>query len=312
MQCAICHDDVTAETGRTVLSCGHEFHLVCVVPWLQKPDGSGNCPCCRKEPTELERLVPAAADSDSESDSESESDSDSETVGGSTPLIEAIREGNVAEARRIIASCTTDLDEEDSEGYTALYLAVYYNQEMISRMLLTAGASLLALGPTLNNALFTACIHNSMVCIQACLAQGADINCAQPLTGNTPLMEAIRSDHPIAMAAFLISMGANVAAVDAKGWNAVMWAALRQCDLCGAMTLLLKGTALEPRIKESVAATKVQALWRGFRVRRPRLRRGIRGHVRFMKCFYNVRVVSIGIITPIIRRFFSEVDVEDE
>jgi hypothetical protein len=257
--------------------------------------------------------------SDSDSDTESESESEESEETDDTPLMQAIIKRDVAEARRIIMSCTTDVDEivysyrAKLSGHTALMYTIVHNQGKISSMLLTAGASLLGLGPTLDEALLTACEFNSMACIQACLAQGADINYAQPLTGNTPLMGAIQSPfNGIVTGKFLISMGANVTAVDAKGWNALMWAAHLRGDEADWMTLLLEGTALEPRIKESVAATKVQALWRGFRVRRPRLRRGIRGHVRFMKCFYNVRVVSIGIITPIMRRFFSEVDVEDE
>ena len=281
MQCAICHDDVTAETGRSVMSCGHVFHIRCLTTWLQKPDGAANCPCCRKEPTELERLIPVAAESEETDD---------------TPLMQAIIKRDVAEARRIIMSCTTDVDEivhsyrATFSGHTALMYTIVHNQGKISSMLLTAGASLLGLGPTLDEALLTACEFNSMACIQACLAQGADINYAQPLTGNTPLMGAIKSPFDgIVTGKFLISMGANVTAVDAKGWNALMWAAHLRRKAAEWMTLLLEGTALEPRIKESVAATKVQALWRGFRVRRPRLRRGIRGHVRFIKiCYYRV------------------------
>ena len=273
MQCAICHDDVTAETGRAVMSCGHEFHIRCLTTWLQKPDGAANCPCCRKEPTELERLVPPVSDSDSESESESESEPVvrprtrpriSESV--STPLMDAIMIGDVAEVQRILAS-GVNLEEKDSEGDTALYWAIIYRRESIIGMLLAAGASLLALGASRSQALIIACSHNSMACIQACLAQGADINYVQPLTGKTPLMAVIRSYHPIATAEFLISKGANVSAIDAKGWNAVMWAAHLRGDEAAWMTLLLAGTVLQPRIKESDAATTIQSLWRGVSAR---------------------------------------------
>lgn len=272
MQCAICHDDVTAETGRTVMSCGHEFHIRCLVQWLQKPDGAGNCPCCRKEPTEMERLIPVESESESESETETESVvrySQARTDPVSTPLMDAIVIGDVAEVQRILAS-STHLEEKDSEGDTALYWAMIYRQETIIKMLLAAGASLLALhrDRTLNEALLTACSHNSMACIRACLMQGADINYVQPLTGKTPLMAIIRSYHPIATAEFLIAKGASVSAIDAKGWNAVMWAAHLRGDEAAWMTLLLAGTALQPRIKESDAATKVQSLWRGVQVRK--------------------------------------------
>ena len=225
----------------------------------------------------MERLVHAAADSDSESESESESDSEypvrlTESV--STPLMEAIMIGDVAEAQRIIEN-GANLEEMDPEGDTALHWAMIYRRESIVGMLLAAGASLLALGPSRSQALIIACSHNSMACIQACLAQGADINYVQPLTGKTPLMTIIRCYHPIATAEFLIARGAKASALDAKGWNAAMWAAHLRGDEADWMTLLLAGTTMQPKIKESAAATKVQSLWRGVRVRRPRLRREI-------------------------------------
>jgi ankyrin repeat protein len=181
--------------------------------------------------------------------------------------MDAIMIGDVAEVQRILAS-GVNLEEKDSEGDTALYWAMIYRREPIVGMLLAAGASLLALSASRSQALITACSHNSMACIQACLAQGADINYAQPLTGKTPLMAVIRSYHPIATAEFLISKGANVSAIDAKGWNAVMWAAHLRGDEAAWMTLLLAGTVLQPRIKESDAATTIQSLWRGIQVRK--------------------------------------------
>lgn len=56
--CSICYDRVTKATGRSVMSCGHEFHMRCLAQWLQRPDGPGTCPCCRKPPGELEILDP--------------------------------------------------------------------------------------------------------------------------------------------------------------------------------------------------------------------------------------------------------------
>ena len=39
------------------MGCGHEFHTKCIFQWLQKPDGTASCPCCRREPGEMERIV---------------------------------------------------------------------------------------------------------------------------------------------------------------------------------------------------------------------------------------------------------------
>jgi hypothetical protein len=183
--------------------------------------------------------------------------------------MQAILVGDVAEAQRIIEN-GANLEEMDPEGDTALHWAMLYCREPIVNMLVSAGASLLALhrDRTLNQALIAACSHNSMACIRACLTQGADINYTQPFTGKTPLMTIIRSYHPIATAEFLIARGAKASALDAKGWNAAMWAAHLRGDEADWMTLLLAGTTMQPKIKESAAATKVQSLWRGSRARK--------------------------------------------
>jgi hypothetical protein len=46
MECSICTDPITAETGEVKLACSHAFHLGCIVKWTTR--GSSNCPMCRK------------------------------------------------------------------------------------------------------------------------------------------------------------------------------------------------------------------------------------------------------------------------
>ena len=223
----------------------------------------------------MERLADPPEDSDDDDDDDSydtDMTDSSESEGMRTPLMTFIKEGDISNAQRLIESGTTNLEETDSDGDTALKWALLYSQEKIVAMLLAAGANILVLHKdrTLNQALIEACNNNSMSCIQTCLARGANINYAQPITGVTPLMAVIQSYQPISTAEVLISMGADITAVDAMGWNAIMWVAHVRGDEVHWMELLLKGSSMQPKVKESIAARKFQAMWRGFQVRQKR------------------------------------------
>ena len=52
--CAICQDDMTQVTGHATLSCGHSFHLCCIVNALCYQVGlPSSCPLCRLHVTDL-------------------------------------------------------------------------------------------------------------------------------------------------------------------------------------------------------------------------------------------------------------------
>lgn len=68
MECIICSEEITAATGRTVLGCGHEFHMMCVAQWFCQQEGVSSCPCCRRESGVYDDLPRAAAEEDDESD----------------------------------------------------------------------------------------------------------------------------------------------------------------------------------------------------------------------------------------------------
>jgi len=53
-ECSICTDPITAETGEVKLACSHVFHLGCIIKWTTR--GSSNCPMCRKELVDKERV----------------------------------------------------------------------------------------------------------------------------------------------------------------------------------------------------------------------------------------------------------------
>jgi len=53
-ECSICTDPITAATGEVKLACFHAFHLGCIIKWTTR--GATNCPMCRTELGEKERV----------------------------------------------------------------------------------------------------------------------------------------------------------------------------------------------------------------------------------------------------------------
>jgi hypothetical protein len=99
MDCPICFDAITSETGQVTTSCGHSFHFKCLNHWyyqqLQTDTAQESCPCCRKEPCPYERA--STIDDENETATESfESESIEEE-----PHLEWVR---IAPRRWIISS----------------------------------------------------------------------------------------------------------------------------------------------------------------------------------------------------------------
>jgi hypothetical protein len=46
MICSICLDQVDMKMGVTTLSCGHQYHIACCIPWLTS---NTTCPNCRSK-----------------------------------------------------------------------------------------------------------------------------------------------------------------------------------------------------------------------------------------------------------------------
>ena len=75
MNCPICFDEITVDSGQVTTSCKHTFHFKCLNTWyyrqLQNEDGEESCPCCRTKPGEYERasVVSESTESDAESQS---------------------------------------------------------------------------------------------------------------------------------------------------------------------------------------------------------------------------------------------------
>ena len=221
--CAICFEPVTDETGRAVMSCKHEFHMRCLVQWLQKPDGTATCPCCRQTPTPMEQLVAPPSDSDSDSDSDSEDEEvedeeveDEAETTNTTPLMKAAAESRIADMQRLL-SAGANVNAVDSDGDTALAYTIRNFNHEATALLLEAGADVCALAtygsihavdpkdhPKAQLALFKACEYNSIACAAAAIAAGADINYALKPTITTPLIEAVSYGASSALVQYLV------------------------------------------------------------------------------------------------------------
>ena len=58
LTCSICHDSIVVEkTGKTQLSCGHSYHLKCIVSWFSVGATTNTCPMCRAPAKEMETPV---------------------------------------------------------------------------------------------------------------------------------------------------------------------------------------------------------------------------------------------------------------
>lgn len=83
LDCPICFEQITKETGQVTTSCSHTFHFKCLNTWYwqqaQGEDSKESCPCCRKEPGEYELASTIPDESDkSEQQEYPEYDSDEE------------------------------------------------------------------------------------------------------------------------------------------------------------------------------------------------------------------------------------------
>ncbi len=61
MECSICTDLITDQTGQVKLACSHTFHLGCIARWMTR--GASNCPMCRTDLGEKEVIEDDAVSS---------------------------------------------------------------------------------------------------------------------------------------------------------------------------------------------------------------------------------------------------------
>jgi hypothetical protein len=69
MECSICFEEITKQTGCTTLSCDHSFHFRCITNWFGSQicnDLDQTCPCCRNKGVEMDRCSIVEGDEEEE------------------------------------------------------------------------------------------------------------------------------------------------------------------------------------------------------------------------------------------------------
>lgn len=159
-----------------------------------------------------------------------------------TPLHGAAKENNVAILGHLLTSVTTDINERDVDGSTALHVASWYGQLDNVKRLLEVGADILAKKNDGQTALHAAARNPNADIVQALLDYDAEVN-AQDDDGSTPLYIASWYGHEVVVGRLLMS-GADVNA-ERKDGETAAHAALR-CKHAAVLGQLQKVNAKPP------------------------------------------------------------------
>jgi uncharacterized protein len=144
----------------------------------------------------------------------------------STPLIEAVKQHDVAAVRDLLHQ-RADVNHPEGDGATALHWAVYGDDPALVDVLLAAGAKVNVANDLGITPLHLASVNGNAVIVTRLLDKGANPD-ARSEAGVTPLMEAARSGS-VATVQALIVRGAQVNAQEPRRrQTALMWAVARR------------------------------------------------------------------------------------
>jgi ankyrin repeat protein len=143
-------------------------------------------------------------------------------AGASTPLIDAVKNGDRAGARARLRQ-KAEVDAAEADGTTALHWAVRADDLELTRMLLRAGADARHANRYGVTPLQLAAVNGSVTAAAALLEAGADPNAVLP-EGETILMTAARTGQPDLLR-LLLDRGAVLEAREKwYGETALIWA----------------------------------------------------------------------------------------
>ena len=145
-----------------------------------------------------------------------------EAAAREVPLIEAVKQGDVAAVRAMIAQ-KTDVNAAELDGSTAMHWAAHLNDAASMDLLLNAGANPRAVTRNGATPFSLACYVGNAAAIERLLAAGEDTNAV--FSGEPALMMVARAGSADGVRA-LLARGANPnVAEPTRGQTALMWAA---------------------------------------------------------------------------------------
>ncbi|XP_019638000.1 PREDICTED: ankyrin-3-like [Branchiostoma belcheri] len=130
------------------------------------------------------------------------------TIGGRTPLHAAAIKGDVSRLMRLLAPKDIDINKQDSQGDTALMLAIRNKKEDVAMLLLSDGASHWSFNLNGEAAIHEAATNGLAALITNLVEYGADPE-LQSRDGWTPLMKAVKADELETVRALLEKGNAN-------------------------------------------------------------------------------------------------------
>jgi hypothetical protein len=126
--------------------------------------------------------------------------------------------GDVDEARDLIAR-GIDIDEQDSDGQTALMIAVVYSRSEIAQELIRAGAALDVQNNKGNNtALSYAVTNNSIEMVQELIRAGAALDVQGNYQGCNTALQLARKYGRTEVATLLREAGVRCPGYERSGW----------------------------------------------------------------------------------------------
>jgi ankyrin repeat protein len=129
-------------------------------------------------------------------------------------LLEASRENNLAEIRRLL-SVGAEIEAKGDDGHTLLHWASRRGHSQVVIELLDHGAQIEAKGNDSSTPLHLACYNGHVTIVNELLSRGANTE-AKDRYGDTPLHDASRIEH-VAIVKALRNGGANLLAVNNQG-----------------------------------------------------------------------------------------------
>jgi len=139
-----------------------------------------------------------------------------------SPLVEAVKTGDLAAARALVAK-GTDVNAPESDGTTALHWAVQRNDVDLVSRLLKAGARVNVKNAFGSTPMFEAALAGNAALLERLLAARGDVE-SPNADGQTALMVAARTGQVEAVR-LLLKRGASVNATERwHGQSALMWA----------------------------------------------------------------------------------------